>query len=258
MEVHHHSSPAPGGTHTPRTKWTHYFWEFLMLFLAVTLGFFVENQREHYIENQREKQFIKTLVEDIHNDTAGLNAAIAKFVLINSHIDSLIPLLKDNSNMEKNAGIIYSHAVWLHDYYKVTYFDRTIEQLKSSGNFRLIRNKNVSRSIMEYDGAMRDNVLDMQNNYVFQRKEKLLDLSNTIFIASVVKNWFIKNWGNREIELPDAPYFLVTEKPIIDRFINELNQYSLTTTWFIGNLKNWVTPKAIQLDSLIKKEYHQQ
>ena len=48
MEVHHHS-------HTPRKKWTHYFWEFLMLFLAVTLGFFVENQREHYIENLREK-----------------------------------------------------------------------------------------------------------------------------------------------------------------------------------------------------------
>jgi hypothetical protein len=38
MEVHQHS-------HTPRKKWHHYFWEFLMLFLAVTLGFLVENQR---------------------------------------------------------------------------------------------------------------------------------------------------------------------------------------------------------------------
>ncbi len=28
MEVHHHS-------HTARKKWTHYFWEFLMLFLAM-------------------------------------------------------------------------------------------------------------------------------------------------------------------------------------------------------------------------------
>jgi len=28
MEVHHHS-------HTTRCKWTHYFWEFLMLFLSV-------------------------------------------------------------------------------------------------------------------------------------------------------------------------------------------------------------------------------
>ena len=55
MEVHAH-------THTARKKWTHYFWEFLMLFLAVTLGFFVENQREHYIENQREKKICRKIV----------------------------------------------------------------------------------------------------------------------------------------------------------------------------------------------------
>ena len=35
MEVHQH-------THTPRKKWTHYFWEFLMLFLAVFCGFLAE------------------------------------------------------------------------------------------------------------------------------------------------------------------------------------------------------------------------
>ena len=52
MEVHAHS-------HTERKKWTHYFWEFFMLFLAVTLGFFVENQREHYIENEKSKGICK-------------------------------------------------------------------------------------------------------------------------------------------------------------------------------------------------------
>jgi hypothetical protein len=45
MEVHAH-------THTPRKKWTHYFWEFFMLFLAVTLGFLVENWREHFVEKK--------------------------------------------------------------------------------------------------------------------------------------------------------------------------------------------------------------
>ena len=50
MEVHHH-----GHVHEKK-KWKDYLFQFLMLFLAVTLGFFVENQREHYIENQRAKQ----------------------------------------------------------------------------------------------------------------------------------------------------------------------------------------------------------
>jgi len=40
MEVHHHTTTDHG--RTSRKKFTHYLWEFLMLFLAVTLGFFVE------------------------------------------------------------------------------------------------------------------------------------------------------------------------------------------------------------------------
>jgi len=42
MEVHQHA-------HTPRKKWTHYFWEFLMLFLAVFCGFLAEYKLEHTI-----------------------------------------------------------------------------------------------------------------------------------------------------------------------------------------------------------------
>ena len=42
MEVHAH-------THTEKKKFTHYLWEFLMLFLAVFCGFLAENFREHKI-----------------------------------------------------------------------------------------------------------------------------------------------------------------------------------------------------------------
>ena len=70
MEVHHHS-------HTSRKKWTHYFWEFLMLFLAVFCGFLAEYKLEHTIEHSREKQFITTLIEDLKSDTAQLTEVIA-------------------------------------------------------------------------------------------------------------------------------------------------------------------------------------
>jgi len=61
MEVHHHP-------HAEKKKWTHYFWDFLMLFLAVTLGFFVENQREHVVERERATQYAKALVRDLEKD----------------------------------------------------------------------------------------------------------------------------------------------------------------------------------------------
>src|SRR5688500_745589 len=70
MEVHHHS-------HSSRKKWTHYFWEFIMLFLAVFCGFLAENQREHYIEQKREKKYIQNLLHDLARDTVNYNAIVA-------------------------------------------------------------------------------------------------------------------------------------------------------------------------------------
>ena len=48
MEVHHH----PDLHHKPK-KWKEYFLEFLMIFLAVTLGFFAENIREYFSEAKK-------------------------------------------------------------------------------------------------------------------------------------------------------------------------------------------------------------
>src|SRR4029079_2370042 len=69
MEVHHHP-------HHGKKKWAEYFWEFFMLFLAVTLGFLVENQREHFIESQRAKKFAASLISDLHSDTAEMKSNI--------------------------------------------------------------------------------------------------------------------------------------------------------------------------------------
>jgi len=67
MEVLH-----PHSHHGPK-KWKEHFLEFFMLFLAVSLGFFAENQREHYVERHRETQYMESLVEDLKNDTIEFN-----------------------------------------------------------------------------------------------------------------------------------------------------------------------------------------
>ena len=75
MEVHAH-------THTPRKKWTHYLWEFLMLFLAVFAGFLAENQREHIVEKRRAHQFLQSMLLDVQDNM--------------KHLDSLMKQLKLN------------------------------------------------------------------------------------------------------------------------------------------------------------------
>ena len=150
MEVHHHA-------HTARKKWTHYFWEFLMLFLAVTLGFLVENQREHYIEHQREKQFIRSLFNDIKSDTAN----IAKIISARSAKERMLDSLSFFMNSSRPIDFvkqIYPYAIYVGRTlpYRFLPNDGTMQQLKNSGALRLIRNRAVVDSISKYDINVRN------------------------------------------------------------------------------------------------------
>jgi len=142
MEVHTHS-------HTARKKWTHYFWEFLMLFLAVFCGFLAEYQLEHKIEKNKEKQYIRSFVEDMEADTVSLNSRIRYCELTIKRADSAIAVLSQQ-DLDKVAGEIYYFLRWIHrsDVFNVN--DKTIVQLRNAGGMRLVSSKAVSDSIINY------------------------------------------------------------------------------------------------------------
>src|SRR5688500_14583552 len=100
MEVHHHS-------HTSRKKWTHYFWEFLMLFLAVFCGFLAEYQLEHKIEKDRKSQFINSLVADLQDDVKNLDEMIVWEQLGIATLDTLIYLLNSPEQAKQNGDQLY-------------------------------------------------------------------------------------------------------------------------------------------------------
>ena len=100
MEVHHHA-------HTARKKWTHYFWEFFMLFLAVFCGFLAENQLEHMIEHQREKQYMKSMVEDLEKDIQLLKVESQSVMEQLNGLDSIVKIINEGtlgkSEVRKNV-----------------------------------------------------------------------------------------------------------------------------------------------------------
>ncbi|HET6766740.1 MAG TPA: hypothetical protein VFH08_05060 [Chitinophagaceae bacterium] len=142
MEVHAHS-------HTPRKKWTHYFWEFLMLFLAVFCGFLAEYSLEHKIEKDREKQYIRSFTEDLERDTATLNERVRYCNVTIERIDSAIAVFNDR-RLNELAGEVYYFLRWMHRSDNFSVNDRTIVQLRNAGGMRLVTNKSVSDSIIDY------------------------------------------------------------------------------------------------------------
>src|SRR5436190_7171391 len=150
MEVHHHS-------HSNRKKWTHYLWEFLMLFLAVTLGFLVENMREHSVEHTREKQFIQSLFNDIKADTANITRIINARTTKEHSLDSLSYMMNSVSPADFAKRIyLYAAPIARTLPYRLIPNDGTMQQLKNSGGLRLIRNHKVVDSIAKYDVSIRN------------------------------------------------------------------------------------------------------
>ena len=148
MEVHHH-------TQTPRKKWTHYLWEFLMLFLAVFCGFLAENLREHFIEQRREKQYVISFIEDLKSDISNYNRQIRYRTISQNRADSLV-ILPLSPERNKHVDSIYVCVERVGRGNLFFYSDRTIQQLKNSGDMRLIRNQVASNLIMQYDQLVRD------------------------------------------------------------------------------------------------------
>src|SRR6476660_2264113 len=141
MEVHTHS-------HTERKKWTHYLWEFFMLFLAVFCGFLAENQREHFVEKEKERVYIKLFIEDLQTDTAIIHRNIPEMNQFVKGLDTLIS--ETYSYLQGKADtrlMYYTYHHYLRNWIDVVLSQRTITQLKSSGDLRLIRDKRAAEII---------------------------------------------------------------------------------------------------------------
>ena len=142
MEVHAH-------THTPRKKWTHYFWEFLMLFFALTLGFFVENQREHYIEKQRAKALAKNLYKEIYADSIAVQQKITNRNKKEEQTVFFINYVKDSS-LTTLSNQFYPAFTWSFLQSAQLLFepnDGILNQLRNSGELRYFKSSELQEKI---------------------------------------------------------------------------------------------------------------
>jgi hypothetical protein len=178
MEVHHH----PDLQHKKK-NFKEYFFEFLMIFLAVTLGFFAEGLREHMGDKTKEKEYLSNMFGELKYDTAQYHISLNKINVLNPVLDSCylnvkqadqfnyVLLAKWNTPVNE-VGVIYKPAL------------PTINQLKSSGNLRLIEEGPIATKVMEYetfiDGTYQDHCVSVQagSSKVFAIEDELCDYTD--------------------------------------------------------------------------------
>jgi hypothetical protein len=242
MEVHHH-------THTPRKKWNHYLWEFLMLFLAVFCGFLAENQREHYVEHQREKQYVKSFLEDLRTDITQLDSLVDERMTRKKMIDSLIVILS-TPDPDMYAKQIYYLARPLTISYQFFRNERTIQQLKNGGNLRLIRKQNVSDAIMEYDHHVQwtDLVATREQAYILEYVKRIEELFDT----RVFNRMGTATVGFKMPE--EETHLLKKDKSNLQLFINKIHFLSSVNDYHLMVYHRLLT-LAKQAKETIEREY---
>ena len=251
MEVHHHTHNPAEPHH--KKNWKSYFWEFLMLFLAVFCGFLAEYQLEHVIEHQREEKFAESLLDDIKKDTIDLAADIPFWDNYLKRIDTLRNEIKKPPS-QRDLFLLYRCVIKMRNYDNFNYHDRTIQQLKNGGNFRLIRKKELADSLIDYDSEIQSELRDMesQSNNIWQNLNFLQD---KIFISDFFQ------FRHNEMALdsaikanPEVTKIRIGKEDELFEYNNRLQYFQVMNSFRLGTNKTLLL-KATHLIEMIKKRY---
>ena len=253
MEVHAHS-------HTARNKWTHYFWEFLMLFLAVSLGFYAENTREVILHKKEVKTQLHSMLSDLQSDITLFDSVTDRNSYSAQMADSLIEMLhSDITNTPEiyfsartvtaNVGYYYSNS-------------KSFEQLKTAGLLRYIKDKELLDSIGTYYASFQwlvnqIDLLRLKMDEIHKGNTRLFD--SYVFQQMMINIKIIANngAGGQRITISKPlvkPSLLSVDVKDINTVSLNYHYYSTTIKFYIRNsiaLQN----RAKGLIEIIKKEY---
>ncbi len=243
MEVHAH-------THTARKKWTHYFWEFLMLFLAVFCGFLAEYQLEHKIEKEREKIYMNSLYQDLKSDTLNLGVLLKNTKDDIDNYDSLFNIFRSKQYQQETSGAYFfgRKLVTIRVFYPT---NGTTTQLENSGGLRLIRSRAIVDSIQSYKQTISylSSIQEFQNEHFVLARSVM----GKIFDADVFDT--MTGDGSKPLERPVINY------PLMPFTKSELNEFHIPMNFIKRNKITQISiikrlqTKAVDLMHLLQEKY---
>ena len=248
MEVHHHSNSAVSDSHREKKKWTHYIWEFLMLFLAVFCGFLAENQREHMVEHRREKQFMSSLLSDLIEDTIEINSSAKKASQTFQYQDSVF-LYLNNLHQSDYVSLNFVDTISFLALSRlaIVFNEVTALQLKNAGNLRLIRKQNVSRKIALY-WKEQENVRISLDRYLIYR-DRGRELEEKLFAFSDIDLAEARNLG-----VPSRIRIIQSTPVQWAEYLNVISHCHVTAEQYLRKLYKQLE-MAKKLIDLLKEEY---
>lgn len=250
MEVHAHS-------HTPRKKWTHYFWEFIMLFLAVFCGFLAENVREHRVEHLRAKEYAKALLVDFTNDTIEINDVVREYQIIFTCFDSINNIIHKGISNNNVPGRFYYYCTIGTFSPAVVWNNATLTQITQSGNLRYFQNKELVTKLSKYYSASGfTSILNANDSRAREETIKLRGRVLNSFHYNSYSGLNILGW----LKTPDSLMNVIlplqsTDPALLNEFANSFISRRRLMNILLTRDYPTAIREAVELIEMLKKEY---
>ena len=247
MEVHHHPD-----LHHRKKHWKEYLLEFLMIFLAVTMGFFAESLREHIANNSQEKEYINSLISDLNDDIKVNDNQMPILQASLTQLDSLVRILNDPQVRQFGADIYFFGRQAAKIAVPFPINDRTLQQMKNSGSFRLIRNDTSASAIISYYRSLslieefQTLDINLQNDY----RRMAVDIFNPMVLES-----YISLEGTSSERPSGNPSLRTYDTTQLIRFAGMI-AYIRGTRLAYSKIEKSMRKNAQELIQLLKKEYY--
>lgn len=233
MEVHHHS-------HKPK-NWKEYITEFIMLFAAVTLGFFAENLREHSIISHRIEQNKAAILKDLENDAVTIDSLLANEQLIINRFDRVINLLYLQKNKVINESQFIDSIKAFPEMIAATFTlyvnNSSFKNMQSSGLLSYVEEEDLKNSLSYYYEVVFKRI--ESNNVFFDQAGKEFGTTMPLGIGSYFRkmrndqsNYDLNkpsNYANFMLSLQETKNVLLSEKFIFDiqKYYNQIFVYQM-------------------------------
>ena len=254
MEVHHNPK-------VEKKNFKEYFFEGLMIFLAVMLGFFAESLRESLLEKERVHGYMEEMVENLKADTLRFHHALSYNEDTSPNFDSLRYEIDSAAAGKIHGNRIYFLSAASGQFSTVLFKEAAISELKNSGSMRLIHDRHLADQILEYydrwvkAAYLKNDELDKasvelnheeQNFFNGEYFEKLIK-SETTF--SYTPDTSIVNYVN-SIKHRDPPLVLLNSNPAD---LRKLNNEVIAVEVALHNYNSFIRLDLNSADSLISK-----
>jgi hypothetical protein len=233
MEVHHHS-------HKPK-NWKEYITEFIMLFAAVTLGFFAENIREHSIISHRIEQNKVAILKDLEQDAITIDSILIDEQNAIKTFDRLLNVLYLAKNKAINQEQLIDSIKVFPDLIATTFTlyvnNSSFKNMQSSGLLSYVEEEELKNSLSYYYEVVFKRI--ESNNVFFDQAGKEFGATLPIGIGSLIRKTNSdstsydlnkpSNYVKFMLSLQETKNLLQSEKFIFDiqKYYNQIFVYQM-------------------------------